>query len=98
MENQKQSKSMELIQEAESLGLLNPESTIICSDCKAVFPKEYNNCPQCDVGTTYQELKIISKIHLGIFTIIIFQYGYNVFLGHFILMHILEITMEILIV
>ena len=36
-----------LLQEAEKLGLIDVENTINCSNCRVVFPKEYEKCPQC---------------------------------------------------
>ena len=37
----------ELIQQAKEIGLLDSNLTTSCVYCKAVFPKEYDNCPQC---------------------------------------------------
>jgi hypothetical protein len=62
MENQKQTTSMELLQEAQNLGLLDLESTISCSNCHASFPKEYVACPSCKTGIFVQDLKIEFEI------------------------------------
>ena len=62
MENQKQTTSMELLQEAQNLGLLDSESTTLCSNCHATFPKEYATCPSCKNGVFIQDLKIEFEI------------------------------------
>jgi len=62
MENQKQTTSMELLQEAQDLGLLDLESTTLCSNCHASFPKEYTTCPSCKTGIFVQDLKIEFEI------------------------------------
>ncbi len=38
------------------LDKINSNSTIKCVYCKAIFPKEYYNCPQCEVDTLWQKL------------------------------------------
>ncbi|MGD2105997.1 MAG: hypothetical protein PVH93_00150 [Nitrosopumilaceae archaeon] len=62
MEHQKQTTSMELLQEAQDLGLLDLESTILCSNCHATFPKEYATCPSCKNCIFIQDLKIEFEI------------------------------------
>ncbi len=44
--------STDLIQQAKEMGLLDSNLTIKCVHCHAVFPKEYNICPQCDTYGT----------------------------------------------
>lgn len=39
---------MELIEKAKEIGLLDANLTINCIICNAVFPKEYDKCPQCN--------------------------------------------------
>jgi ribosomal protein L40E len=39
--------SLYLIEKAKELGLLESNLTTLCAKCNAVFPKEYQNCPQC---------------------------------------------------
>ena len=39
----------ELIQQAKEIGLLDSNLTTKCVNCSALFPKEYNNCPQCKI-------------------------------------------------
>ena len=62
MENQKQSTTMALLQEAQKLGYLELESTTFCSNCHASFPKEYAACPSCKNGIFVQDLKIEFEI------------------------------------
>ena len=62
MENHKQTTSLELLQEAQSLGLLDLESTTLCSNCHATFPKEYATCPSCKNSVFIQDLKIEFEI------------------------------------
>jgi len=50
MNNSKQSYSMELIEKAKKVGLLDSNLTINCIVCNVIFPKEYNKCPQCDTN------------------------------------------------
>ena len=50
MNNAKQSYSLELIEKAKKVGLLDSNLTINCIICDAVFPKEYDKCPQCDTN------------------------------------------------
>jgi rRNA maturation endonuclease Nob1 len=49
MNNFEQSYSMELIQQAKELGLLDSNLTIKCVHCKVIFPKEYDECPKCNI-------------------------------------------------
>ena len=50
MNNTEQSDTMELLRQAKEIGLLNSDLTISCFHCKAIFPKEYNKCPQCNTN------------------------------------------------
>ena len=50
MNNTEQSHSMELIQQAKEIGLLDSNMAISCVHCKAIFPKEYDKCPQCNIN------------------------------------------------
>ena len=50
MNNAKQSYCLELIEKAKKVGLLDSNLTINCIICDAVFPKEYDKCPQCDTN------------------------------------------------
>ncbi|HUT05505.1 MAG TPA: hypothetical protein VMW74_02295 [Nitrosopumilaceae archaeon] len=52
MNNAKQSSSMELIEQAKEIGLLDSHLTIKCVFCQAIFPKEYDTCPQCNTNQT----------------------------------------------
>jgi len=40
------------------LNKINSKSTIKCVHCKAVFPLEYDKCPQCEVDELWQTIKI----------------------------------------
>jgi len=62
MENPQRTTSMELLQEAQDLGLLDLESTALCSNCHASFPKEYATCPSCKNHIFIQDLKIEFEI------------------------------------
>lgn len=44
---EKQLNLMELLQQAKEIGLIDSNLTITCLNCRAIFPKEYGNCPQC---------------------------------------------------
>ena len=48
MTNFDQDISQNLLEEAKDLGLMDVENTINCSNCRVVFPKEYEKCPQCN--------------------------------------------------
>ncbi|MFZ8907458.1 MAG: hypothetical protein ACO2Y5_00915 [Nitrosopumilaceae archaeon] len=48
MDNIEQDKSKSLLQEVKELGLIDAQNTIDCSNCRVVFPKEYEKCPQCN--------------------------------------------------
>ncbi len=37
----------ELIRQAIDAGLLDSNATTNCMHCKAIFPIEYDSCPQC---------------------------------------------------
>jgi len=50
MNNVKQSYSLELIEKAKKVGFLDSNLTTNCIICDAVFPKEYDKCPQCDTN------------------------------------------------
>jgi len=47
MNSEKQLPSMELIRQAKESGILDSNITIHCVHCNAVFPEEYDDCPQC---------------------------------------------------
>jgi len=53
LNNIKKIDSIELLQQAKEAGLLDSNVTIKCVHCHAVFPKEYNICPQCNTNGTY---------------------------------------------
>jgi RNA polymerase subunit RPABC4/transcription elongation factor Spt4 len=44
-----------LLQQAKEIGLIDSNLTVTCYDCRAIFPKEYGNCPQCQ---TKQSLNV----------------------------------------
>ncbi len=54
MSNTEEISPMELIRQAKEEGLLDSNVTINCNFCHAVFPKEYNCCPQCGNKKRYQ--------------------------------------------
>ena len=49
MENQEQIGFNEMVHQAQELGLLNYNLTVICVNCKAAFPNEYGDCPRCQM-------------------------------------------------
>ena len=53
--------STELIQETKERGLYFLRSTIKCVICKAIFPIDYNDCPQCELDEVYRAFKIQYK-------------------------------------
>ena len=50
MNDPEQSRSMKLIHLAEEIGLFDSSLTTQCIDCNAIFPKEYDKCPQCNTN------------------------------------------------
>ena len=48
--------ALELLQQAQNLGLLGNSPTINCKDCQAVFPKEYVFCPKCKSDQSFLDL------------------------------------------
>ena len=50
MNNTEQSDSMELIRQAKEIGMLDSNLAISCFHCRAIFPKEYGKCPQCNTN------------------------------------------------
>ncbi len=57
--------STELIRQAQEAGLLDSNVTINCVHCYAVFPKEYDKCPQCEVNVLWKTVKIQYENYLG---------------------------------
>ncbi len=47
MNTMKELNSMKLLEHVKEVGLLNSNLSLKCVHCKAVFPEEYSNCPQC---------------------------------------------------
>jgi len=58
-------KSNELMLQLKERGLFYTNSTITCGRCKAIFPIEYINCPQCEVDDSWQIIKIQYKNNFG---------------------------------
>ena len=50
MNNIDQSYTLELIEKAKRVGLLDSNLTINCIICNAIFPKNYDKCPQCETN------------------------------------------------
>ena len=50
MKNLDRTYPAELIKQAKEIGLLDSNLTIKCVVCKAIFPKEYHKCPQCNTN------------------------------------------------
>jgi len=50
MNNTEQSRSMDLIEQAKEIGMLDSDLAISCVHCNAIFPKEYDKCPQCNTN------------------------------------------------
>ncbi len=50
MNDTQQAYTMKLIEQAKKVGLLDSNLTLDCIVCKAIFPKEYDKCPQCNTG------------------------------------------------
>jgi len=49
MSNTEQLTPIDLIQKVKEMGLLDSKMTISCVRCHALFPKEYDKCPQCRI-------------------------------------------------
>ena len=58
-------KSKELILRLKERGLFYTSSTITCGRCKAIFPIEYINCPQCEVDDLWNTIQIKVKNNFG---------------------------------
>ena len=65
MNNTKPLNSTELIQEVRERGLYFLRSTKKCGICKAIFPIEYYDCPQCELDKLYKDFKIQYKKIFG---------------------------------
>ncbi len=65
LSNTEKINSTELIQQAQEEGFLDSNVTINCVHCYAVFPKEYNKCPQCGVDELWKTVKIQYENYLG---------------------------------
>ena len=53
-----------LLEEAERRGLLDLNSTTKCQVCPAIYPKEYEKCPRCEIEgspTNFEKIKLRSK-------------------------------------
>ena len=46
-------------------GLLYSNSIIKCVHCKAVFPIDYDKCPQCEVDELWKTVKIQYEKNYG---------------------------------
>ena len=49
----------------DELNLINSNSTIKCANCKAIFPKEYYQCPKCEVDKLWQTIQIQFEKNFG---------------------------------
>ncbi len=49
----------------DELNLINSNSTRECVDCKAIFPIEYDTCPQCAVDKLWQTIQIQFEKNFG---------------------------------
>ena len=52
LNNPEQLNSMDLIQQAKEMGLLDSNLTLKCVHCSVMFPNEYDKCPQCNANKT----------------------------------------------
>ena len=57
MNNHEERDSTELIRQAIEEGLINSNLSIKCVCCKAIFPIEYDSCPQCSTDQLSQATK-----------------------------------------
>lgn len=58
----KENPIVQLIEQAENLGLLNSDWTLECDHCQAVFPREYKKCPNCIKEKPSQNIQIDFEI------------------------------------
>ncbi len=65
MNNTKPLKSKGLMQYPKEKGILYSNSTIKCVHCKAVFPIDYDKCPQCEVDELWKTVKIQYEKNYG---------------------------------
>ena len=57
-----QSTTIQLIEQAKSLGLLYSKLTLQCNHCHAIFPAEYRTSPNCTVDESFQDIQIDFEI------------------------------------
>ena len=53
--------SSKLLEEAKKRGYLDSDSTIKCQICPAIYPKEYKQCPRCELEKPHQEFEKIQS-------------------------------------
>lgn len=56
--------SNKLLEEANKRGLLDSNFTIKCQFCPAIYPKEYEKCPRCEIevpSKDFQKIELRSK-------------------------------------
>jgi len=49
----------------DELNKINANSTRKCAHCEAIFPIEYDKCPQCEVDQLWHSIKIQFKNNFG---------------------------------
>ena len=54
--------TVQLIEQAENLGLFDSDRSLQCSNCHAIFPGEYKNCPNCPKDNPSQNIQIDFEI------------------------------------
>jgi len=54
--------TVQLIEQAKSLGLFYSELTLHCNYCQAIFPAEYKTCPNCTEDKSFQNIQIDFEI------------------------------------
>ena len=59
---EKQLNLRELLQQAKEIGLIDSNLTITCFNCRAIFPKEYSNCPQCQTKQSLNAADFIISV------------------------------------
>jgi len=62
MMHDEHSTTVQLIDQAKSLGLLYSEWTLQCNHCQAIFPAEYKTCPNCTADSSFQNIQIDFEI------------------------------------
>ncbi len=72
MNNEEKSISIVLIRQAKEIELLDSNLAISCVRCKAIFPKDYEKCPQCNANQKWSNFEGLYNNNLQIWGLVAF--------------------------